>query len=692
MQFAFHTIENKDTSLSCYLADKSSRELTTTIELINKAMRKFQQPHALCNGMVYVKPPQTSFTFVEMTDPNTYLHKLMSNETLKHGILRNLTMLVKLMSNTACDLFSKISRNLDLIEVLGGKCFKISERRFIDTPLKEGNFQKLSPRMFVEYNPDVQPEPLYFKEGILNSFPEEELRARFLNKFYECLMAGKMPHKTRKLVLCGPKDSGKTSWVQVLLGVIPLRNVATITQEKQFSAAMMGEDTELVFLDEWSENTLQADLAKIVLQGGYMVTCVKHQSPKTLINKAPFYITTNELPNFGSEHDNVMRRVEVFKTQSLPSTLPNVNEWLRRNSMHCIVWAAQEIEQLLDFLNEEDRWYEKFEEHGTPDQDLANGGGKRFLEKVKGLSAADLLKELEPQNTGHQSTSFLQSPSSMLSDEITRMAQTELQSCETERQKPEEIKEVSSDELLSDEDDEQINSIGMHKKIYRNIKYDFFMPNVRRLTLFSIRRTLERNKLFNAEDHAWSLVLSSPKCEFDDALFSRRFPKSIEKIARLREVVGYRHVRWDSSDTSDVLTRARKSFANNSDKEKQIENKKDSDASKDNLNIPAQENKEKQNISCVNNEEAENNKEGSSDKDILSISANNMEESEQDINNREFEQTALKDILNSSAQSSKDRQDINSENNEEKDNSNKRVSEESNESLLGKIVKRFKFK
>ena len=57
----------------------------------------------------------------------------------------------------------------------------------------------------------------------------------------------------------------------------------------------MGEDTELVFLDEWSENTLKADLAKIVLQGGYMVTCVKHQSPKTLINKAPFYITTGHM-------------------------------------------------------------------------------------------------------------------------------------------------------------------------------------------------------------------------------------------------------------------------------------------------------------------------------------------------------------------------------------------------------------
>ena len=265
--------------------------------------------------------------------------------------------------------------------------------------------------MFIEYNPDVEPESLYFKEGILNSFPEEEVLARFLNKFYECLMAGKMPHKTRKLVLCGPKDSGKTGWVQVLLGVIPMRNVATIIQEKQFSAAMMGEDTKLVFLQEWSENTLQADLTKIVLQGGYMVTYVKHQSPKTLINKAAFYIATNELLNFDSEHDNVIRRVEAFKTESLPSTLPNVNEWLRRNSMQCIVWAAQEIERLLHFLNEEDRWYEKLVEHDTPHQDLANGGGKRFMERIKGLSAADHLKELEPQNTGHQSTRFLQNPS-----------------------------------------------------------------------------------------------------------------------------------------------------------------------------------------------------------------------------------------------------------------------------------------
>ena len=93
----------------------------------------------------------------------------------------------------------------------------------------------------------------------------------------------------------------------------------------------------------------------------------------------------------------------------------------------------------------------------------------------------------------------------------------------------------------------------------------------------------------------------------------------------------------------------------------------------------------------MNNGEAENNKEGS-DKDIFSISANNTEESEQGKNNRKFEQTALKDILNTSAQGKKEIQDINPENNEGKDNSNKPVSEESNESLMGRIVKRFTFK
>ena len=91
--------------------------------------------------------------------------------------------------------------------------------------------------------------------------------------------------------------------------------MASITKEKQFSAAMINDDTQIVLLDEWSENTLQADLAKTVLQGRYMVTAVKHGEARTTINRCPFYITTNQVPKFGADDVNVKRRIVVFETK-----------------------------------------------------------------------------------------------------------------------------------------------------------------------------------------------------------------------------------------------------------------------------------------------------------------------------------------------------------------------------------------
>ena len=51
LQFAYHTLENNLTSLT-FLSDLNSTELTSTIDMINKAMVKFQKPNVLCDGMV----------------------------------------------------------------------------------------------------------------------------------------------------------------------------------------------------------------------------------------------------------------------------------------------------------------------------------------------------------------------------------------------------------------------------------------------------------------------------------------------------------------------------------------------------------------------------------------------------------------------------------------------------------------
>ena len=156
---------------------------------------------------------------------------------------------------------------------------------------------------------------------MLNSFPDLRERMKFLNKFYQCLMAHRMPHKTRKLVVYGPKDSGKTNWFHVFLGVIPMKFIASITNEKQFAASMIKIESQLIFLDEWSEHTLQSDIAKTVLQGGFLTKAVKHQTGTWIMNNSPLYITTNVLPKFGLEEENVNRCIECFETKSLEGML-----------------------------------------------------------------------------------------------------------------------------------------------------------------------------------------------------------------------------------------------------------------------------------------------------------------------------------------------------------------------------------
>ena len=262
---------------------------------------------------------------------NTYSNKLLANSTIRDSIKKNIEKQVKLMSNPACELCPKLRLDLHLIEVLNGKSLKISGRKFLCTHLKENDFRKTSPRMFISYDSSVEQDAKFFMQGILNSLSDPEIRVNFLNKFYQFLMADKMSHKGRELVVHGTKNSGKTSWRNVLLGIIPMIDAAFITQELQFAAAMIEEHSQLVVIDEWSEYTLQSDMEKSVLHGAFMVKSVRHKTAKCIENKALFYITTNQLPR--------------FKTSSLQNTCTNADKWMRANCIHCIAWLISEIKK-----------------------------------------------------------------------------------------------------------------------------------------------------------------------------------------------------------------------------------------------------------------------------------------------------------------------------------------------------------
>ena len=368
-------------------------DLTKTIRDIDRIMQLCD--HALYRGHVYARPNLAIFTFSHMMDVDSYLHHLLSNDSVRERVLKHFTVLSKTLGHNDCTIIQQIQFDNDLIEVLDGVVLKISSRRFISCPIAEESRRKISPRIFVPYDSTVIPHAGYFKEGILNSFPDLEERINFLNKFYQCLVVGKMPQKVRKLVVVGPRDSGKTSWSAIFHRIIPAQRIATITKENQFSAAMMDEFTQIVLIDEWSGWCMESSLAKTLLQGGWMTTAVKHKQPRCFFNTCPFYITANELPDFGAEQENVIRRLAVYHTNSLPEVTLGADKWIHDNAMACVAWIVNEINSNLAEVELHERWYEDEQTEA-----ITNTSSRESCQYIATISSEDL-HPVPSENASH---------------------------------------------------------------------------------------------------------------------------------------------------------------------------------------------------------------------------------------------------------------------------------------------------
>ena len=73
------------------IRDSPPSDVFKTVEEINRAMMMtFSNPHVLYKGMVYCKPKDASFKFVEMMDPESYLNKLSASEVLREQVMRHI--------------------------------------------------------------------------------------------------------------------------------------------------------------------------------------------------------------------------------------------------------------------------------------------------------------------------------------------------------------------------------------------------------------------------------------------------------------------------------------------------------------------------------------------------------------------------------------------------------------------------
>ena len=171
----------------------SNNHLIETVKKITALMSVCG--HALHQGDVFTKAPGATMAYVQMMDVGSYLNKLLANEYICGSVLKHFMSLLRILSHPACEMIVQIQFDLDLIEVSNGFFFQISRRQFIGDAIPPAKCGLISPHLFILYDCSTMPQPGYFKQGVLNSFADEIVRAKFCNKFYQCLLAGKMPDK-----------------------------------------------------------------------------------------------------------------------------------------------------------------------------------------------------------------------------------------------------------------------------------------------------------------------------------------------------------------------------------------------------------------------------------------------------------------------------------------------------------------
>ena len=158
------------------------------------------------------------------------------------------------------------------------------------------------------------------------------------------------------------------------LGVIPFEYIAGVTCDGKFAESMTNQSTQIVLMDEWTNDSLCCEDAKRILQGYYLFilllfsvitppcslfyfqltgffvkmviildsNCIslsggilmvpqEHREASKFIYNSGFYITTNVYPNLGEGLDcqAIKKPLKVFETKSLKHKDTSVTGKLR---------------------------------------------------------------------------------------------------------------------------------------------------------------------------------------------------------------------------------------------------------------------------------------------------------------------------------------------------------------------------
>ena len=386
------TSQASTSQLSCDEEKMLSNKLAILVNDIAIAMGKLD--YGTYRGKIYKRDARSMFTFSYKCEARVFVNTLATNERFKSRILPQMKKVIELLSDPYCELFRPLTVDYDLIEVSKGLCWSLKKGKFVEDAIEEHQIGKVSPRAFFLYEPNQVPDAKYFREILENSLSPDDVR-RFCEDFVKLLNYNRKKHKDKVPCLVGDANSGKTSLFFPILSLVHHGNVATVTKQRAFNKSMITPFTEVIFLDEATESTLDIDDWKTLTQGGYSAHDVKYQRAKSFINRCPMLITSQRRLNFGPSDQPAMdRRLRTYQFKSLANPRKSASTWLKKHPMDCLIWATGKAKEARHRAPDDDDEEEETETETDEERSFYEDGILRQSEK-EALQALSLDEEMD---------------------------------------------------------------------------------------------------------------------------------------------------------------------------------------------------------------------------------------------------------------------------------------------------------
>ena len=189
----------------------SYNEIIQIIKKINATMMSLG--HALYKGNVYVKPPSAKFTYVLMMDMESFVNKMMLSDVVGEDLVKLCRKIIEIMSHHKCKSIPKSRSNWDLIEVKDGTVSPSASEISLNAPLRPEILGKY-PQEHMHQSQSLSNNQLRILSRIC------QLKSIFLTNITKWLTVNRFPHKCPKVVVAGPRDSGKSTRASVFLSIV----------------------------------------------------------------------------------------------------------------------------------------------------------------------------------------------------------------------------------------------------------------------------------------------------------------------------------------------------------------------------------------------------------------------------------------------------------------------------------------